>query len=312
MKVCFSIDPPPDTASGGGAKFALGFKKFLEDKGVEVISSYDDRDPPDLIFMFDPRYLQHSRNWLTIEHIRQLQDKLNSNIPIIHRLNDIGYPKNRPQNYISDMVELANRANHAIYISNYVKDYYNRAVKSPSTVIYNGVDKNVFEVKDYEFDKIRLVTHHWSTDLLKGWDIYEQLDRWISTQENVEFTFIGRIPEGINLHNTKVYPATHGIEMANLIKKSNIYITASRHEPCGMHHLEGLACGLPYLYHNEGGGILEVGQFGLGFNDFEDFKNKLSTMSENHKQYYDKIKDEFECYENNIFEKYFEIIKSFA
>lgn len=35
-----------------------------------------------------------------------------------------------------------------------------------------------------------------------------------------------------------------------------------------MHHVEGAQCGLPLLYHEDGGGIVEAGQrYGIGFRE---------------------------------------------
>ncbi len=35
-----------------------------------------------------------------------------------------------------------------------------------------------------------------------------------------------------------------------------------------MHHVEGAQCGLPLLYHEDGGGIVEAGgRYGVGFRD---------------------------------------------
>ena len=35
-----------------------------------------------------------------------------------------------------------------------------------------------------------------------------------------------------------------------------------------MHHVEGAQCGLPLLYHEDGGGVVEAGlRYGLGFRD---------------------------------------------
>lgn len=35
-----------------------------------------------------------------------------------------------------------------------------------------------------------------------------------------------------------------------------------------MHHVEGAQCGLPLLYHEDGGGIVEAGRrYGLGFRE---------------------------------------------
>ena len=35
-----------------------------------------------------------------------------------------------------------------------------------------------------------------------------------------------------------------------------------------MHHVEGAQCGLPLIYHEDGGGIVEAGErYGIGFRD---------------------------------------------
>ena len=309
MRICFSANPPENVPAGGGAKFIIGFKKYLVERGCVIDNSFDATNPPDLIFMVDPRSLQYSRNWLTIEHIRYIQDKLKINVPIIHRLNDIGEPKDRPIDYVPSMVELANRSTIAIHVSDFVKNYYGDAIKTPSHVIHNGVDEKLFTFKEYEFDKVKLVTHHWSDNALKGWDIYKKIDDWLDMRQNVEFLFIGKVPK-IPLKNIKVYPPTHGTEMVDIMKKANIYVTASRYEPCGNHYIEGVACGLPLMYHKEGGGVSSMKDFGLCYNDFDDFKTQLENISRNHKKYYDTIKEKFNFYHNVIFEKYYTIMKN--
>ena len=57
-----------------------------------------------------------------------------------------------------------------------------------------------------------------------------------------------------------------------------------------MHHVEGAQCGLPLVYHEDGGGIVEAGRkYGIGFRDdpaealrqmaarLPEFRNKLLT-----------------------------------
>jgi len=35
-------------------------------------------------------------------------------------------------------------------------------------------------------------------------------------------------------------------------------LTGARFEACGMHHIEAAACGLPVIYHKDGGAINEI------------------------------------------------------
>jgi hypothetical protein len=59
-----------------------------------------------------------------------------------------------------------------------------------------------------------------------------------------------------------------GPALADLLRQCHGYITASRWEPGGMHFIEGAQCGLPLLFHEDGGGIPELAcKYGIGFRD---------------------------------------------
>ena len=73
--------------------------------------------------------------------------------------------------------------------------------------------------------------------------------------------------------------------------------------------MEGISCGLPYLYYSKGGGVKEAGKFGVEFKSFEEFKEKLIYITENHDKYYKNIKNNFNYYNKNTFKRYEEIIK---
>ncbi len=310
MRICFNLYVCPDKPCGGGAKFALKFSEYLTTLGHTMEYSFNEDSPPDCIFFFDHKLYSDdiTLKWIGLEDAKIIRSKF-PNLPIITRINDIGAPKRRPPDFVERFCELANLSDHVVFISRWLKeDYYKNKIKSPSTAIHNSVDEDTFSIKEYSFDTPRLFTHHWSSDRMKGWDTYEQIDDWISEKE-IEFTFAGNFPNNISLKNTKILSPITGGELANEIKKHNIYITASQHEPCGMHHIEGIGCGLPYLYSSEGGGLREAGEFGLEFKDFEEFKIKLEEIIKNHRLLYDKIKKDFKYYNKNVFPEYHKIIK---
>jgi hypothetical protein len=68
-----------------------------------------------------------------------------------------------------------------------------------------------------------------------------------------------------------------GKALANEIKKNHIYITASKNEPSGNHHIEAAQCGLPILYLNSGGIPEFCKNFGVKFevNNFEENLNYI-------------------------------------
>ena len=74
-------------------------------------------------------------------------------------------------------------------------------------------------------------------------------------KDKLEFTYIGNLPKKIKLTNTKVVSPISGKDLANEIKKNNLYLTGSINEPSGNHHIEGAQCGLPLLYLESGGTI---------------------------------------------------------
>ena len=81
-----------------------------------------------------------------------------------------------------------------------------------------------------------------------------------------------------------------GKELGDELRKHDIYVTASRWEPCGMHHIEGAASGLPVLYHEDSGGIVELCKnHGESFHNFDSFMKSLEKIDKNYQQYLEKI-----------------------
>ena len=62
-----------------------------------------------------------------------------------------------------------------------------------------------------------------------------------------------------------------GLDLAKKLKKSHLYLTASRNEPSGNHHIEAAQCGLPILYLNSGGIPEFCKGFGMSFEKSEFF-----------------------------------------
>ena len=117
---------------------------------------------------------------------------------------------------------------------------------------------------------MRLVTHHWSSNPMKGFGVYKQVDDLIADGllPNTELWIIGGRPPEMRWRAARLFGPAAGSELAELLRQCHVYITASLWEPCGMHHVEGAQCGLPLLYHEDGGGIVEAGRrYGIGFRE---------------------------------------------
>ncbi|MBW1778948.1 MAG: glycosyltransferase [Deltaproteobacteria bacterium] len=119
---------------------------------------------------------------------------------------------------------------------------------------------------------------------MKGFPVYKRLDDMIAenTVFGVELWVIGQWPEYLQWKAAKTFPPVSGKRLAELLRQCHAYITASLWEPCGMHHVEGAQCGLPLLYHEDGGGIVEAGEtYGVGFRE----ENILNSLEKLRKEY---------------------------
>ena len=168
-------------------------------------------------------------------------------------------------------------ADHTVFISSWLRDYHAERwfdTTRPHSVILNGADPRVFHPVGNRLrsksEPWRIVTHHWSNNWLKGFRVYQALDACIAAGElaDVELHVVGRWPSEIVWKVARTHPPTDGPALADLLRRCHLYVTASQWEPGGMHFIEGLQCGLPLVYHVDGGGIVELGErFGVGFRD---------------------------------------------
>lgn len=153
---------------------------------------------------------------------------------------------------------------------------------SPSIII-NAVDSDIFNANGRigfsKKRKIRLISSSWSNNPRKGGPIY----KWI--EENLdwgrfEYTFVGNASEEFNrIRRIEPVPSE---DLADLLRQHDIYITASKNDPCSNAVIEALSCGLPTLYLNDGGHPELVGSGGLPFNDNEEIVPKLDRIVENY------------------------------
>ncbi len=137
--------------------------------------------------------------------------------------------------------------------------------KSP-VVIPNAPDPAIFSaVGRIPLDpgrKTRLISVSWSDNINKGAPVYQWLDEHLDWSR-FEYTFIGRSP--VTFKNIKMIAPVASADLAHELRQHDIYITASKNDPCSNSLLEALACGLPALYLNSGGHPEITGGAGLAF-----------------------------------------------
>lgn len=294
---------------GGGIHFATGFADFVTALGHKVTNQYE--DDVDVIFMLDPR---DDDGFADINQLIQFKNFLkskNKDVKVIHRINDSDIA--RGTNFLVDLNIRANQAiaNETVFISDWLKEHYEqKGFSRPSSVIRNGCNHEWFYPidKNKQDSKINVVTHHWSDNYNKGFDTYIELDKQISSCEDINFTYVGRYYKGYQPQNTKIINPLYGKELGDELRKHDVYLTASRWEACGMHHIEASSCGLPVVYHKDGGGINEICcQHGLQLNDCKDVIQVIREAAKNKKELVSKI-DYNSLNNTNVNKAYLDVI----
>ncbi len=269
-------------AWGGGSHFITSLFEYLSSAGHNIVFSLEENI--DIIFMFDPRPSSGGdcANSIYKYKLNNKQTK------VIQRINDtdIARPKDKP--WRVDLLLRANKiADYTIFISNWVKNHYiDRGfnVENRHSVIINGCNPGWYFPENKKIDKrnIKLITHHWSDNFAKGFDVYNFLDKFVEDNKNISFTYMGRYNNKYSPSNTNLIQPMYGPVVGKTLREHDIYVTAARYEACGMHHIEGAACGLPVIYHSEGGAIPEVCKdHGVSFSSVLEFENSLNKIIEN-------------------------------
>jgi glycosyltransferase involved in cell wall biosynthesis len=166
-----------------------------------------------------------------------------------------------------------------IFVSNWMRDYHlTKGWQCNDTcVIYNGVNLDHFKKREkIDNGKINLVTHHWSNNEMKGFDIYEGIDYFVGKNDKYTFTYIGR--ENGTFKNTDVIQPLFGRELGKMLSSYDVYISGSRWDPGPNHVLESLACEIPTYVHTDGGGAVE---FAGKENSYDSIENLISIIESN-------------------------------
>lgn len=255
---------------GGSSVFVHQLAACLRRRGCHV--QYHLSPSVDVIVMIDPREELESKAFGPAA-IRDFKHQ-HPRVQILHRINECDQRKN--SSFMDKLLEEANRdAHYTVFISEWLRDYFAARWFDPSrphSVIYNGADPAIFHpIGQQTFTPgtpFRISTHHWSDNPMKGFPVYEQVDHLIAdgSLSGVELWIIGRWPASLKWKSARTFPPASGHQLAALLRQCHAHITASLWEPCGMHHVEAAQCGLPMVYHEDGGGIVEAGlRYGIGF-----------------------------------------------
>jgi glycosyltransferase involved in cell wall biosynthesis len=236
---------------------------------------------------------------------------------VLQRINTLDEPRGKNQG-INDALLRANMfADYSVFVSDFcrqVLEAHGFDVGKPNCVVHTGSDESIFAASDMaeinQGKPLRVVTHHWSDNYLKGFDFYERLDLLLGQPlfaDKLEFTLIGNKPLSSKFRNTRLLPPLGGAELAAELRKHHFYVTGARCEPAGNHYIEALSCGLPVLYYDSGSTPEYcAGYGGIGFNHL-DFEEKLKLMVDNLSEQREKVLN-YNYTARDMADKYWELI----
>jgi glycosyltransferase involved in cell wall biosynthesis len=148
-------------------------------------------------------------------------------------------------------------------------------------VIPNAVDPTIFHPpasrSPLDGRRVRVVATSWSDNPRKGSETLRWLDRHLDA-DRYELAFAGRTAQRFD--RIRAVGAIGSHALAELLRAHDVYLAASRDDPCSNALLEALACGLPAVFRDSGGHPELVGDGGLPFRDDEELPEVLDRLVE--------------------------------
>ena len=268
LSLFHEFDPPP---AGGGHQFLRALCREFEARGVEIEQNRVSAGTPACLF--------NSFNF----DFGRLRRFARDGCRMVHRVDGpIGVYRGFDDG-TDDRISEVNRelANATVFQSRYSFDKHvalGYTLCDP-VVIPNAVDPSVFheppEREPLAGRKVRLIATSWSDNPRKGADTLAWLDANLDW-DRFELTFVGR--SALPLEHVRTVGPVVSTEVAQLLQGHDVYIAASRDDPCSNALLEALACGLPAAYLASGGHPELVGKGGLPFTADEELPDVLERV----------------------------------
>jgi glycosyltransferase involved in cell wall biosynthesis len=279
LSIFHKFAPPP---TGGGHQFLRALLRETVSRNIKVENNTISRSTQACLFNsfnFDERRLSRLRR-ASVLYVHRVDGPID-----IYRGRDEG---------VDQRIWQTNQrfANKTIFQSSYSLEKHlelGMKFKNP-TVVLNAVDPAIFHANGRKpfspEQKIKLVAASWSDNPRKGASVYAWLDEHLDW-ERFEFTFVGRSP--VPYKNIRMVSPVPSNKLAEILRQSDIYITASQDDPCSNSLLEALGCGTPALYLKSGGHPEIVRNSGLGFDSAEEVPTLLDQLVANYETYQSQI-----------------------
>jgi glycosyltransferase involved in cell wall biosynthesis len=271
--------PPP---TGGGHQFMRAFQNGSQLHGFSVENNTISRSTKACLFNafnFDADRLRRLRR---------------PSVVYVHRVDGpVGIIRGRDEG-IDNNIFLMNRefADKTIFQSQYSYQKHLELgfdLRNP-TIITNAANPLIFHREGHipfsRDRKIRLIATSWSDNQNKGASVYKWMDENLDWNL-YEFTFVGNSP--VQFNNIRKIAAVPSNKLVEYLHNNDVYITASKNDPCSNSLIEALSCGLPAIYLKSGGHPEIVGEAGLGFDSEEEIPHILEKITEEYQMFQSRI-----------------------
>jgi lipopolysaccharide biosynthesis glycosyltransferase/glycosyltransferase involved in cell wall biosynthesis len=306
-----NFKPDNTKAYGGGNITTYYIQKYFQNKYNNFKITYELQNSINLYLIIDP-FKDNKFKKYSLEEIVNHRNTYNKHGKIIIRVNDCDITRpNLPPERSREKLIIKNSSeiNYYIFNSEFIKNHYKKFINvEKSVVIYNGCDTSIFYPQSFiKPQKYRIVTHHWSNNMNKGYQMYYDLWFYLKKTENYEFVFIGQnVPEMFK--DVPIIGPYVGLELSNSIRDCHIYITDSIYDSCPNHVIEAISCGLPILYRKHEGGARELCELfpkkiGESYSNLEELIEKIVMIRKKYLEYKSNVQ---EC------TKYFELSKQIS
>lgn len=281
---------------GGGNRFVANLTAALTARGDTVTTTLDD-NAVDLILMIDPRWRNPAVTFGPGPILRYLTRHRDT--VVVHRINECD--ERKATRGMNRRLKRANYvADHTVFVAGWLRrdlPVWHDKTDANSSVILNGADPATFNAHSYlpwnGTDPLRLVTHHWGGNWLKGFDVYQHIDDMLADpawRHRIAFSYVGNLPPGFTFKNARYVEPLDGDALAAELRAHHVYVTASVNEPGSNHQNEGALCGLPLLYRDSGALPEYCDGFGIKFTP-ETFEAALKHMLHDYIDYQPRMAD---------------------
>ena len=211
---------------------------------------------------------------------------------LVHRLDGVAERLRGHRTKADELQPVINRlTDSTIFQSRYSKESFAECGVRPrhSAVIYNAVDPTIFfpaKARVLDDRTLKLIATSWSPNPRKGFATLARL----SHIPGVEVRFIGQWCPTVEPANVVQLGTKVSHQIAEVLRDSDAFVHASENETCSNSMLEGLASGLPVLFHDSGGNREIAGEYGVPMTG--DLVRDSALLRESHRKVRDKILDD--------------------